>query len=165
MSENNAKNKTTTYVEDLSIIVERTFDAPRELVWEAWTKPEHVANWWGMGGKLAACEIDLRPGGTYLYVLRGPDGNEYPFKGVYREVVKPERLVYTRIFDVEPFSIHESVVTDTFVAQPDGKTRLTFRTDFPTAEALQGSLASGAEAGAIDSMERFSEYLASLEKE
>jgi uncharacterized protein YndB with AHSA1/START domain len=162
MSENNVQKKTTTYVEDLSLVVERTFDAPRELVWDAWTNPEHVAIWWGMGGKLAVCEIDLSPGGAYRYVMRGPDGSEYPFIGVYREVVKPERLVYTRIFDVEPFFIHESLVTDVFEALSDGKTKLTFITEFSSVEALQGSLASGAEAGAIDSMERFAGYIASL---
>jgi uncharacterized protein YndB with AHSA1/START domain len=111
---------------------------------------------------LHVCEVDLRVDGAYRYVQRDAEGNEYPFKGVYREVVKPERLVYTRIFDVEPFSIHELVVTDTFAAQQGGKTMLTSRTDCKTAEALQGMLASGAEAGAIDSMERFAQHLANL---
>lgn len=160
MSENNAK--TTTRVEDLSIVVERVFDAPRQLVWDAWTKPEHVEIWWGMGGKLAACEIDLREGGTYRYVMKGPDGSEFPFIGVYREVVAPERLVYTRIFDVEPYSVHETYITDTFEQLQGDKTKLSFITEFPNTEALQGSLASGAEVGAIDSMERFAGYLAGL---
>lgn len=156
------KNSCTTYVEDLDLVVERTFDAPREIVWEAWTKPEHVAFWWGhQGVKLAVCEIDLREGGAYRFVQRIPDGGEMPFKGVYREVVIPERLVYTQIFDVEPYSIHESVVTDTFVEQPGNKTRLTSRTKFQTAEALQGALASGMEEGAIASLERFAEHIKS----
>jgi uncharacterized protein YndB with AHSA1/START domain len=163
MTKNNTKNDTLTYVEDLSLVVERTFDAPRELVWEAWTQPEHVALWWGYQGvKLPICVIDLREGGSYRFVQRTPDGSEMPFKGVYQQVVKPERLVYTQIFDVEPYSIHESVVTDKFIEHIGGKTRLSSRTVFATAEALQGALAAGAEAGAVASVERFAEHLKSL---
>jgi uncharacterized protein YndB with AHSA1/START domain len=149
-------------VEDLILVVERTFDAPRELVWEAWSQPEHVALWWGYQGvKLPVCEIDLREGGSYRFVQLAPDGTELPFKGVYREVVEPERLVYTQIFDVEPYSIHESVVTDTFVEHPGNKTRISSRTEFATAEALQGALAAGMDSGTADSMERFAEHLKS----
>lgn len=158
MTKNHAKNNTVTYVEDLTLVVERTFDAPREIVWEAWTNPEYVALWWGFQGvKLPVCEIDLREGGGYRFVQHIPNAGEMPFKGVYREVVKPERLVYTQIFDVEPYSIHESVVTDTFLEQPGNKTKLSSRTEFATEEALQGALAGGMEAGAADSMERFAE--------
>jgi uncharacterized protein YndB with AHSA1/START domain len=163
MTNNKAKNDTATYVEDLSLVVERTFDAPREIVWEAWSQPEHVALWWGYQGvKLAVCEIDLRVGGSYRFVQLTPDGTELPFKGVYREVVEPELMVYTQIFDIEPYSIHEAVVTDKFVEHPGGKTKLTSKTEFPTAEALQGALASGAETGAAASMERFAEHLKSM---
>jgi uncharacterized protein YndB with AHSA1/START domain len=163
MSKNNANLSATTYVEDLSLVVERTFDAPRELIWKAWTSPEHVALWWGYQGvKLPICEIDLREGGSYRFVQHAPDGSELPFIGVYKEVVKPERLVYTQIFDVEPYSIHESVVYDTFTEEPDGKTRLSSRTEYATLEGLQGALASGAEAGAVASMEQFAEHLKSL---
>ncbi|SEB61100.1 SRPBCC domain-containing protein [Paenibacillus sp. GP183] len=163
MTNNNAKKDTATYIEDLSLVVERTFDAPREIVWEAWSQPEHVALWWGYQEmKLHVCEIDLRVGGSYRFVQLTPDGAELPFKGVYREVVEPELMVYTQIFDVEPYSIHEAVVTDTFVEHPGGKTKLTSKTEFPTSEALQGALASGAEAGAAASIERFAEHLKSL---
>jgi uncharacterized protein YndB with AHSA1/START domain len=128
------------------------------------SQPEYVALWWGFQGvKLPICEIDLREGGSYRFVQRAPDGNELPFKGVYRKIVKPERLVYTQIFDVEPYSIHESVVTDTFIEHLGSKTKLSSRTEFATAEALQGALAAGAEAGAVASMERFAEHLKSLD--
>lgn len=157
------KATTVTRVEGLSLIVERVFDAHRELVWDAWTKPEHVSRWWGYGGKpLHVCEIDLRAGGSYRYVQLGEDGTEYPFIGTYREVVTPERLNYTMVFDIVPFNEHESVIFDTFEQLPDGKTKLTMRTEYASAEALQGSLASGAEQGAIASMERFAEYIANL---
>lgn len=163
MKTNQANGKAVTRVDDLSLTVERTFDAPRELVWKAWTEPEHVALWWGFQGvKLPICEIDLREGGSYRFVQRLADGNEMPFKGVYREVIRPELLVYTQIFDVEPYSAHESVVSDTFIELPIGMTKLTSRTEFATVEALKGALAAGAETGAIASMERFSEHLKSL---
>jgi len=156
-------NKAMSRVDGLSLTVERIFDASRELVWNAWTNPEHVSRWWGYGGvPLHACEIDLRVGGSYRFVQRGEDGTEYPFIGTYREIVKPEFLNYTMVFDVIPFNEHESVIFDNFEQLQDGKTRLTMRTEYPSAEALQASLASGAEQGAIASMERFAEYLANL---
>ncbi|WP_135554708.1 SRPBCC domain-containing protein [Paenibacillus cymbidii] len=160
MADNKATGSTTTYVEDLNLIVERIFDAPREIVWEAWTNPEHVAVWWGFQGvKLPICEIDLREGGSYRFVQQIPQVGEMPFKGVYREVVKPERLVYTQIFDVEPYSIHESIVTDTLSELPGNRTKLTSITTFATEEGLQGALAGGMETGAVDSMERFAEQV------
>ncbi len=84
---------------------------------------------WRAGGarealRLPVCEIDLRPGGAYRFVQRGPDGKDYPFKGVYREIVPPERLVYTQCFDVEPYLSHEELVTVT-LDEHDGKTTLT----------------------------------------
>lgn len=155
--------KATSRVEDLSLVVERVFQAPRELVWDAWTNPEHVSRWWGASGPLAVCEIDLRVGGDYRYVQRGEDGTEYPFIGKYREIVKPERLVYTQIFDVVPYNVHESVTYDRFETVEGGKTKLVSRTEFATAEALEGSIAAGMETGAIASMERFADYLGSLD--
>ncbi|MBP1996727.1 uncharacterized protein YndB with AHSA1/START domain [Paenibacillus eucommiae] len=99
---------------------------------------------------LHACEIDLREGGTYRYVQLGPDGTEFPFIGTYREIVKPERLNYTNdFFDITPFNEHESVIFDTFEQLEGDKTKLTMRTEYVSAEALQGSLTSGAEQGAI----------------
>ncbi|RED55151.1 SRPBCC domain-containing protein [Cohnella lupini] len=155
----------TTRVEGQALIVERIFQAPRELVWDAWTKPEHVARWWGYGGvPLFTCEIDLRVGGTYRYVQRGQDGTEFPFTGTYREIAKHERLNYTMIFDVAPYNEHESLIFDSFEQLDVGRTKLTMRTEYASAEALQGSIASGAEQGAIASMERYAEYLAMLQQ-
>jgi uncharacterized protein YndB with AHSA1/START domain len=157
--------KARSSVEGQALIVERIFQAPREHVWDAWTNPEHVARWWGFGGvPLFACEIDLRVGGTYRYVQRGQDGIEYPFIGTYREIVKPECLNYTMIFDIAPYNEHESLIFDSFEQLDDGQTKLTMRTEYSSAEALQGSIASGAEQGAIASMERYAEYLANLQQ-
>ncbi|QYO66529.1 SRPBCC domain-containing protein [Leptolyngbya sp. 7M] len=80
---------------DREIVISRIFDAPRQLVWKAWTDPNHISSWWGPRGFDAPpCEVDLRPGGTFLINLNGPDGNIYPCKGTFREVVEPERIVY-----------------------------------------------------------------------
>lgn len=81
---------------DRQIVVTRTFDAPRAIVFEAWTKAEHVAHWWDPSGvPLAVCEIDLRPGGAFRWLNRAPDGGEgHSFSGIYREIVPPEKLVF-----------------------------------------------------------------------
>jgi uncharacterized protein YndB with AHSA1/START domain len=87
---------TLTVPSDREIVLARVFDAPRRLVWEAYTKPEHVPHWYGLRGSvMPVCEIDLRPGGAWRYVVRESDGAEYAFRGEFREVVPPERLVYT----------------------------------------------------------------------
>ena len=81
---------------DREILMTRVFDAPRRLVFEAWTKPEHVRRWYGCAAvTLEVCEIDLRVGGAYRYTLRGPDGVTHTMQGVYREIAPPGRLVYT----------------------------------------------------------------------
>ncbi|WP_144463567.1 SRPBCC domain-containing protein [Siminovitchia fortis] len=157
-----SKNETETIsrVENLSLIVERVYNMPQQLVWDAWTKPEHVSLWWGYRGvPLYVCNVDLRQGGSYRYVQKEEDGTEYPFIGNYLEVDTPNRLVYTQIFDVEPFNEHESVTYDTFEEIEEEKTKLTSRTEFKSAEALQGALDTGMEQGAIDSMERFAKHL------
>jgi uncharacterized protein YndB with AHSA1/START domain len=94
----NTREKTArvTTPSDLEIVITRAFDAPRTVVFDAWTKAEHVAQWWDPSGRpLAVCEIDLRPSGTFRFVHQGPDGLRHPFTGIYREIAPPERLVFT----------------------------------------------------------------------
>lgn len=87
---------------DREIVLTRDFDAPRSLVFDMFVKPEHLRRWWGLrGSTLTVCDIDLRPGGAWRYVTRGPKGHENPFKGTYKEIMPPERLVYTLVYDVE----------------------------------------------------------------
>src|SRR5207245_3750125 len=104
------------------IVMTRDFDAPRRLVFDALTKPELLKRWLGVfgGWELAVCEIDLRVGGAYRYVWRGPDGAEMGMRGVYREIVRDERIVCTEVFD-QPWYEGEAIDTLTFVEQ-DGKT-------------------------------------------
>jgi uncharacterized protein YndB with AHSA1/START domain len=144
-----------------TIVMTRIFDAPRRLVFEVMTKPEHIARWWGpRGSTLSVCAVDVQPGGAYRFVSRGPDGKEYPFKGVYREVVHPERLVFTQRFDVEPYSKYESVVTVALREQGD-ETSVTLTQVFDSVQSRDQTLAQGAVKGAKESWERLAELLGS----
>lgn len=140
MAVNNASTSAATNAGDQELVITRIFDAPRELVWKAWTEPERVKRWWGPNGFTApVCTIDLRVGGTFLYCMRSPDGKDYWNTGVYREIVEPERIVCTDSFSDEegnpvPASHYgmsgdwpaELLVTVTFEAYA-GKTTLTLR--------------------------------------
>ncbi len=153
---------TVTLPSDLEVVLTRVFDAPRRLVFEACTRPEHVARWWGPhGSTLTVCEMDLRPGGAWRFVLRGPDGREHPFKGVYREIVPPERVVQTFIYDVEGIRDHEALETLTLDEQ-DGRTTLRVTVLHQTKEARDGHLQSGMEAGAAQSYDRLAELLKAM---
>lgn len=159
----NAPTMTLTLPSDLEIRLERVFDAPRALVFEAWTQPEHVTQWWGQkGSTLTVCEIDLRPGGRWRYVELAADGNEYPFTGEYLEVSPPERLVHTFVFDVEPFNARPALVTLTF-EDVGGRTLMTETTAFETMEDRDAMIESGMEGGARESCERLDAHLRSLQ--
>jgi uncharacterized protein YndB with AHSA1/START domain len=148
---------------DREIRMTRAFDAPRDLVFEAWTNPEHVRHWWGWRtSTMLVCEADVRPGGTWRYVTREANGQEVPFTGVYREVERPERLVHTEVFDVEPFNQGEPpVVTVTFTEEA-GRTTVTSVGLYPTKEIRDTVLGSGMEAGAAESLDRLAERLATM---
>jgi uncharacterized protein YndB with AHSA1/START domain len=143
-----------------TIVSHRKFAAPRSLVFDVWTKPEHMKNWWGPRDlTLVVCEIDLRVGGKYRFVHRAPDGQEFGFYGEYREVVRPERLVSTFIF--EPMPEHVALETVTFEEQ-DGITTVSSVMLNSSVEARDGHLASGMEEGMIETYDRLDELLASL---
>jgi uncharacterized protein YndB with AHSA1/START domain len=145
-----------------TLVMSRVFDAPRELVWEATTKCEHLTRWWGPRGyELVVCEMDPRPGGTYRYVQRAPDGSEHPFKGEYREVLPPERVVNTFIYDVEGIRDHPAVVTVT-LDEEDGKTKLTSSSVFESIEIRDAALATGMVEGAKETFDRLAELLETL---
>lgn len=113
-----------TLPSDTEIRFTRVFEAPRTLVWDVFTKPEHVRKWWGNSRlTMTVCEIDLRVGGGYRYVGTTPDGHDVPFKGVHREIIAPERIVYTEVYDVEPYREFECLVTTVFTEHA-GKTTM-----------------------------------------
>jgi uncharacterized protein YndB with AHSA1/START domain len=143
-----------------TIVIKRLFDAPRHLVFEASTKPEYLARWWGFrNSTLTQCTVDLRPGGAWRFVLRMPDGSEHGFGGVYREVVAPQRLVYT--FRYDGFPDAEALETVTFEDRK-GKTLLTSTVLHQSVENRDGHVASGMEAGATESHDRLAELLDEL---
>ena len=144
---------------DLEIAMTRDFDAPRALVWEVFTRPEHVRQWWGCKHlEVTACEIELRVGGAYRYVGRTPDGTEVPFRGVYREIVAPERIVYTEIYDVPMARDHEGVVSTTFTEQA-GNTRVHSVVRYDSKETRDMVLGSGMESGAAAGYDQIDQML------
>jgi uncharacterized protein YndB with AHSA1/START domain len=160
MGATNSSALKLTLPSDREIVLTRVFDAPRRLVFEAHSKPEHVKHWWGRrGSTLPVCDMDFRPGGAWRFVERGPDGQDYAFRGVYREIVPPERIVWT--FEFEGMPSHVAVETLTLVER-DGKTTLTGRSVFETREDRDGMLQSGMEAGAAETMDRLAEYLGAM---
>jgi len=143
---------------DREIVLTRVFDAPRSLVFDAFTKPELLKRWFGpRGWSLAVCEVDLKVGGTFRFVLRGPDGTDMGMRGVYREIVPPERSVHVESFDDFP---GESLVTAVLVEQ-GGKTTLTATVLYASQEVRDAVIQSGMEHGAAESYDKLAELLAS----
>lgn len=153
---------TVTLPSDREIKLVRSFDAPRALVWKAMTTPDLLRQWWGPHGTtVAACDMDLRPGGSWRLVVRFADGSEHPFKGVYREIDPGERLVQTWVYDLPPFNQYESIETMT-LEERDGCTTLTTMVLHQSKEARDGHVQSGMEGGASQTFERLDAVLASL---
>ena len=143
---------------DREIVLTRVFDAPRQMVFDAFSKPELLKRWFGpRGWSLVVCEVDLQVGGGFRFVMRGPDGKEMGMRGVYREIVPPERSVHMESFDDYP---GESQVTAVFVEQ-GGRTTLTATVLCPSKEVRDAVLQSGMEHGAAESYDRLAELLAS----
>ena len=151
-----------TLPSDTEIKLVREFDAPRHLVWKAMTTPELVKQWWGWRtSEMIVCDIDLRPGGAWRFVSRADDGTEHPFKGVYKEISPPERIVQTWVYDVPPINEFESIETAT-LEEKDGRTTLTTLVKHQSKEARDGHVQSGMESGAAETMDRLEELLAKM---
>lgn len=147
---------------DREIVMTRTFDAPRQRVWEAWTRPELLKKWlhgWD-DWTLAVCEMDLRPGGAIRWVWRGPDGTEMGLRGVYREIVPPERIVHTEIFD-EDWTGGETLVT-LVLTERAGRTTTAMTVLYSSREARDGALKTGMEEGLEVGYARLERLLASI---
>jgi uncharacterized protein YndB with AHSA1/START domain len=143
---------------DREIHVERVFDAPRDRVFAVYTDPELIPEWWGpRGTETSVDEMDVRPGGGWRFVGQGPDGSEAAFRGVFREIVPPERIVYS--FEWEGMPGHVSVDTVTF-EDLGGQTRIVSDTVFHTPEERDGMIESGMEGGLNDTYDRLDELLA-----
>ena len=130
---------------DTEVLITREFNAPRHLVYKAYTTPELVRRWWaGRRGQMTVCEIDLRVGGMWRYVMTSSEGFEVAFHGTYREIAPNERLVHTEVYEAMPDA--EAANTLTF-AETDGRTTLTVLVDCGTREVRDGMMASGMEVG------------------
>ena len=143
-----------------TIVITREFDAPRKLVFDAYTKPELLKRWLGVfgGWTMVECEVDLRVGGAYRYVWRGPNGERMGIRGIHREVVVPERIVSTETFD-EAWYEGEAVGTIEFVER-GGKTTLTMTMLYDSREIRDAVLKSPMEQGVAASFETLAELLA-----
>jgi uncharacterized protein YndB with AHSA1/START domain len=153
----------TSKIEREAVLV-RTFDAPRALVWRAWTDPEHLARWWGPHNfRNPVCELDVRPGGALRIDMMGPDGSVYPMTGIFREVVEPERLVFTETAFPDEFGHGglEGIATVTF-EEHDGKTKVTVEAVLVKVAPELAMAADGMEEGWSQSLERLEALLASL---
>ena len=147
--------------EERELVLTRVFDAPRELVFKAWTDPKQVAQWWGPHRFTnPVCDLDVRPGGAIRIHMRGPDGTVYPMTGVYQEVVEPERLVFTSAaLDADGNPMFEVLTTVTF-AEQGGKTKQIMRARVINTTAQAAPYIAGMEQGWTQSLERLAESLA-----
>ncbi|AKG36766.1 SRPBCC domain-containing protein [Paenibacillus durus] len=167
-------NEMITRVEGQELVLERVFDAPRELVFKAFSEAEHLKHWWGpRGWTLPVCTIDFRPGGVWHYCMKCVDEKQGDFygmeswgKAVYQDIVEPEKIVYTDYFSDAEGNITEGMppsdITMEFVEQ-DGKTKIISRARFESAEALKTVMDMGMEQGITETWDRLAEYLQSLQ--
>lgn len=143
------------------IFMTRMFDAPRELVFKAYTDPALIARWWGLRQNTTLIdEMEARPGGKWRFVERDPDGQEFAFHGVYHDVVAAERIVQT--FEFEGMAGHVVMETSTF-EDVGGKTKVIAQSIFQSVADRDGMVASGMEYGAEEGYQRLDELLATLE--
>jgi uncharacterized protein YndB with AHSA1/START domain len=156
------RNSLDTETEPRSIIATRVFDAPRELVFAAWTDPKHLAQWWGPNGFTTTTHaIDARPGGVWRFVMHGPDGRDYENRITYDGIVKPERIVYSHDGgeDVEPVRFQVTVTFEDY----GGKTKLTMFMLFPSAEKRARVIAEyGADKGLLQTLARLAELMTTI---
>jgi len=144
-----------------TVVLTRVFDAPRALLWKAWTDPKMMAQWFGPRGFTSSVpELDVRVGGALRIVMHGPDGNDYPMKGVFREVIAPERLVFANIaIDNQGKHLLEGETAVTF-AEKEGKTTLTLKTHAVGLVPIATTMLAGMEAGWTQSIDKLEEVAA-----
>ena len=156
-----ARTDTATGASRPELVLTRVFDAPRDLVFNAWTDPRHIVRWWGPHGFTnPVCEVDARPGGAIRIHMRGPDGTVYPMRGEFREIVPPERLVLTTAVDEPDGSPRFEVLHTVTFAEQDGKTVLTLTARVIKETAAAAPQLGGMQAGWTQSLERLSTHLA-----
>ena len=158
-----SRKATVTLPSDRQILITREFDAPKELVWRAWTTPELVRRWWHANrGEMTVCEIDLRVGGSWRYAMVTPDGLEVGFHGDYREIEPFERLVSTEAYEGIPDPDANAAVDTLTLTDIGDRTLMTVLVEHPTKEGRDMHIESGMEDGMQDAMDLLEEVAASL---
>jgi uncharacterized protein YndB with AHSA1/START domain len=157
----------SAHVREQEIVMERQFSAPRTLMFQMFTQPEHLKRWWApQPYTVPVCTIDLRPGGIWHYCMRSPAGQEHWARSVYREIVPPEKLVYTTTFADEHANPIEGMpehLTTMLFAEEDGTTTVTARIQFPSAKALKVAIDLGMLQGMTITWEYLVEYVRELQ--
>jgi uncharacterized protein YndB with AHSA1/START domain len=142
-------------------VITRVFDAPRDLVFQVWADPKHVEHWWGPRGFTnPVCELDVRPGGSIRIDMRGPDGTVYPMTGVYQEIIRPERIVFTSGALDKDGQLMFEVLSSANFTEHGGKTTLTLRLKVMSKTAAAAPHLAGMEIGWSQTLDRLAEYLA-----
>lgn len=156
MTTNNATN-----TKERVFVIERIFDAPRELVFKAWLEPAQVAQWWGPKGYTnPVCELDVRPGGAIFIQMRGPDGGLYPTRGIFHEIVEPERIVMTTsAFEDEEGNPQLEVLNTVTFSEHKDKTKLTLRAVIVKSALSVEMALYGMEQGWNQSLERLAQFI------
>jgi uncharacterized protein YndB with AHSA1/START domain len=145
------------------ILITREFDAPKHLVYKAWTTPELVMQWWsGQRGEMTSAEIDLRVGGAWRYVMIATGGQEVAFHGEFREIVPDERIVNTEVYETPGASDDEAALNTVTFTERDGRTTLTVLTELPSQEIRDMIIDSGMEGGMQEGMDLLEQVAISL---
>lgn len=154
MSASNAKPSALPKAVAPDLNITRILDAPRSLVFEVWSKREHFVRWWGPNGfTIPSCEMDFRPGGKFRYIMRGPDGTDYPSDSEFVEIVEPERIVTRGTIMDDPAQVITTTVS--FIEQ-DGKTKLVVNQSY----TFESAATAGAPIGWSQMLDRLADYLA-----
>jgi uncharacterized protein YndB with AHSA1/START domain len=158
-----SRKATVTLPSDREILITREFDAPRHLVYKAWTTPELVERWWsGHRGKVTSAEIDLRVGGRWRYVMVANGGFEVAFHGEYREIVPDERIVSTEVYELPDAPDAEGVLNVVTFTEADGRTTLTILVQAPSTQVRDAIMDSGMEVGLQEQLELLEQLAISL---
>jgi uncharacterized protein YndB with AHSA1/START domain len=153
-------DRTTAYTDGPYLVMERVFDAPRDLVWKVLHDADRIPHWWGPSSTtMTVVENDVRVGGRWRWIAHGADGDA-PFTGEYLEVVPPERVVRTETFDVPPFNALEPAIETMTLEDLGGRTKLVSKSKFPSVEVLEGALSTGMIGGALESYDRLATEIA-----
>jgi uncharacterized protein YndB with AHSA1/START domain len=166
MAVTSSRKATVTLPTDEQILITRELDAPKRLVWKAFTRPERVRRWWHANrGEMIVCDIDLRVGGKWRYVMVEPGGEEVGFHGEYREIVPAERLVSTEVYEGVPEPEHgpeQGTLNTATFSETDGRTTLTILVEAPSKAVRDAIVASGMEEGLQDALDLLEGVTASI---